>query len=160
VSVRVLARPDSTLDELWARLAPRWPHGVVRDAEWLDWRYLQAPGGGYGLLLAEQMGRPTGYLALRAEAGQGWIADLLAASEADSRALVRAGLALFRAARVERVRALVAPRSPMHRALQGAGFSGQRGGQFAVVPLDPDLPLDEIARPDAWLVSGGDFDVL
>jgi hypothetical protein len=160
VTVRVLARPEPTLDELWGRLAPAWPHAVVRDAEWLDWRYLQAPRGGYGVLVAEQMGGPTGYLAHKLEGGQGWIADLLAASEADSRALVRAALAQFRAAGVERVRALVAPQSPMHRALQVAGFSGQRGGQFAVVPLDPDLPLEDITRPEAWLVSGGDFDVL
>jgi hypothetical protein len=94
------------------------------------------------------------------QARQGWIADLLAVSMPDAQALVTAGLAQFRAARVERVRALVAPGRPMHRVLLEAGFSGQRGGEFAVVPLAEDLPLDEITRPEAWLVSGGDFDVL
>jgi hypothetical protein len=160
VSVRRLSGPEPTLDDLWARLAPGCRHAVVRDADWLDWRYRQVPGGGYGVLLTEQVGRPTGYLAYKLDSGQGWIADLLAASAADSQALLHAALAHFRAAGVERVRALVAPRSPMHRALQAAGFSGQHGGEFAVVPLDPDLPLDEITRPEAWLVSGGDFDVL
>jgi hypothetical protein len=160
IRVRVLAEPEAALDELWARAAPAWRHAVVRDAEWLGWRYLQAPGAAYRLLLAEQAGRPTGYLALKIESGQGWIADVLAASAADSRALVRASLARFRAAGVERVRALVAPRSPMHRALVAAGFAGQRGGQFAVVPLAADLALDEVTRADAWLVSGGDFDVV
>jgi hypothetical protein len=160
VSVRQLRAPEPALDEIWTRLAPAWPNGVVRDAEWLDWRYLQAPAGEYGVLLAERMGHPTGHLAYKLAGGQGWIADLLAASASDSRALLRAALAQFRVAGVERVRALVAPRSPMHQALQAAGFSGQRGGQFAVVPLDPGLPLEEITRPEAWLVSGGDFDVL
>ena len=160
VMVRVLAEPEPGLDELWARLAPVWRHGVVRDADWLGWRFLTAPDASYQVLLAAQAGQPTGYLALKALAGQGWIADLLASSDADARALVRAALARLRGAGVERVRALVAPRSSMHRALQAAGFSGQQGGQFAVVPLDPDLPLEDITRPEAWLVSGGDFDVL
>ena len=160
VTVRLLSEPEPVLDDLWARLGPTWPHAVVRDAAWLGWRYFQAPGLGYAVLLAEQGSRPTGYLALRIEARQGWIADVLAVSERDSRALLRAALAHFRAARVERVRALVAPESAMHRALAEAGFSGQRGGQFAVVPLVDDLPLDEITRADQWLVSGGDFDVL
>ena len=160
VQVRPLAEPEPALDELWARAAPAWRHAVVRDAEWLGWRFFSAPDASYRVLLAERAGQSTGYLAYRIAPRQAWIVDLLAESEADSRALVRQSLTSFRAARVERVRALVAPRSPMHRALEAAGFSGQGGGQFAVVPLAADLPLDEVTRADAWLVSGSDFDVL
>jgi hypothetical protein len=160
VSVRAMAQAEPALDELWARLAPAWPHAVVRDAAWLGWRYLCAPDGGYRVLLAEAAGLTAGYVTLKLASGQGWVVDLLAVSDAVSQALLRASLAEFRKAGVERVRALVAPASPMQRALASAGFSGQRGGQFAVVPLDPDLPLEEITRAEAWLVSGGDFDVL
>ena len=165
VRVRLLDTPEPELDDLWARLAPSWQHAVVRDAAWLEWRYFAVPQSPYRVLLAERSGQPAGYLALKVQAGRngslvGWIADLLAASAADDRALVRAGLAHLRAAGVERVRALVAPESPMHQALLAAGFSGAGGGDFAVVPLDPGLPLHEVTRADGWLVSGGDFDVL
>jgi hypothetical protein len=162
VNVRRVSWPETALDQLWARVAPTFRHAVVRDAEWLGWRFLAAPDASYRVLLAEERGDPTGYLVLRVMAGQGWIADLLSdsCSEAASRALVRAALTGLRAARVERVRALVSPATRTHQILRAAGFSGRRGGQFAVVPLDADLPLDEVTRADAWLVSGGDFDVL
>jgi hypothetical protein len=74
--------------------------------------------------------------------------------------LLRAALADLRAAGAERVDALVMPGSPAHRALAAAGFRGHQGGNFAIVPLDPSLPIDSIIRADRWLVAGGDFDVL
>jgi GNAT superfamily N-acetyltransferase len=159
VRVRVLTTAEPVLDDLWAKTARTWDHAVIRDTAWLDWRYFQVPGQPYRVLLAERAGEPLGYLALKIGPSQTWIADLVATQPADT-ALIRTALAASRELGAERVDALVALGSPAQRALAAARFVGKQGGDFAVVPLDPDLAVDEVTRAERWLVAGGDFDVV
>ena len=167
VQVRELARAEPALDCLWSRLAPAWEHAVVREAAWLDWRYLQAPAADYRILLAERGPEPVGYLALRIQRQpgggvRGWIVDLLAApgDAAARRSLLAAALSRFETGGVERAAALVPADSGWRQELAEAGFVGGQGGDFAVVPLDPTLPVESVLRADRWLVMGGDFDVV
>src|SRR5947207_15381365 len=55
-------RAGSEFDELWARVGPAYENCVVRDAAWVQWRFLDAPGGVYSVLLAEREDGPSGYI--------------------------------------------------------------------------------------------------
>jgi Acetyltransferase (GNAT) domain len=167
VAVRVLNAAEPVLDELWASACNGWRHALVRDADWVHWRYFQAPERTHHVLLAERAGRPAGYLAVRIErasngAVNAWLADLFAARKDDGarRSLVSAGLEHLERLGVERVMALVPAGGEQQRELRRAGFTGEAGGDFAVVRLDRALDFASIADPSDWLITAGDFDVV
>jgi hypothetical protein len=167
VRVRPVERAGSEFDQLWRRCGADAAVSVVRDAAWVNWRYLDAPALGYHVLLAERDGQPVGYAAYRVEAHAagvaGFVAELFAAS-ADAparRTLIAETLAALRAAGADNAVTLAVPGSPLERDLRGAGFLYSRGAfGVQIVPLDPALPLDLLRDPQSWNLAGGDFDVI
>ena len=165
--VTALTTADSALDALWAALALAYPHLIVRDAAWVAWRYLAAPGFGYRVLLATgPAGAPTGYCAYRlTTAGDrcsALVADLFTAPDdrATVAALLGAAFDDLWARDAETARVPVAPGSALARLVGSAGFRPAPGAfSFAVVPLAPDLDVAPLQDPAAWLLTGGDFDV-
>jgi predicted N-acetyltransferase YhbS len=166
VRVRELREPEVAFDRLWARAGKSYDYLVVRDRDWVAWRYFSAPDFGYRVLLAELRGEAAGYLVYRVErstngALRGWIADLFAPlHDTDSRgALVKAAIGAMRRMGVERVSALVAEGSAADGDLANLGFSGETAGDFFVIRLDPTLSIDGLQAPGRWHLMGGDFDL-
>lgn len=155
------------LDSLWRRAARGWDNAVVRDAAWVNWRYLQAPGFAYRVLLARAAGEPAGYIAYRlVEAGShrtAVIADLFTAPEATrvAAALLAAALADLLSCGAEMAVAAAPRASGLQRTLRRAGFLPRRGtSQVLLAPLAPDVNPSSLRSPDGWLLAAGDFDVV
>lgn len=167
IEIRELSEPDGALDRLWTRAGGMWDNLVVRDRQWLSWRYFAAPDAGYRVLLAERGNEPIGYLVLKVEHGptgsiRGWIVDVFGARNQTEprRALLRTALSWFRAANVERVAALVPEGGEIRREICGARFTCQGAGNFCVVPFDRAVPLETLRDASCWHLMGGDFDVM
>lgn len=159
--------PLPDLDRLWTNLEREYENTVVRDSAWVDWRYLQAPGFNYRVLLARVDGEPAGYIAYRfVEANArrtGIIADLFTAPEDRevSAVLLAAALDDLWSRGAELARAVAPPASSLHRLLRAAGFMNAPGAfDFKVIAFDPALSPTQLCDPARWLVTGGDFDVV
>ncbi len=155
------------LDSLWARLAPRYRSALVRDAAWVRWRFLGAPDGGYRVLLARASAAPAGYVAYRCvdTSGRrtGFVADLCVAPDdpATAAALLGAALEDLWALGAAAARAPVAPGSALSAHFATAGFRPAGGAfQLEIVPLGAGIAAAALGDPAAWLVAGGDFDVV
>jgi hypothetical protein len=167
VRVRPVERAGAEFDQLWRRCGMDTAVSVVRDAAWVNWRYLDAPTFDYQVLLAERDGHPVGYTAYRVEAhaagAAGFVAELFAAP-ADGparRMLIAETLVALHAAGADNAVVLAVPGSPLERDLRSAGFLHSRGAfGVQIVPLDPELPLDLLRDPQSWNLAGGDFDVI
>jgi hypothetical protein len=167
VRVRLVERAGPEFDRLWRRCGMDTAASLVRDATWVNWRYLDAPAFDYRVLLAERDGQPVGYAAYRVEARvagvAGFVAELFAA-QADAptrRTLIAETLAALRQAGADNAVTLAVPGSPLERDLRGAGFLYSRGAfGVQIVPLDPELPLGVLRDPQSWNMAGGDFDVI
>lgn len=167
VSTRGVDAAGPELDGLWNECAPALDVSIVRDREWVQWRYLDAPGFAYRLVLATRDGRPTGYAAYRLAPGLSRVDALIAEifarpGDASARsALLAHTIRAARDAGAEKVFALEVPGSPGHRALQRAGFLPARWN-FTVqaAPLAGDVEMDTLRRAGHWHLSGGDFDVV
>lgn len=61
---------DVEWDELFERLAPRFPLLVARTASWVDWRYLRCPDPGFRLLAARRGRRLVGWIVVRPQADE------------------------------------------------------------------------------------------
>src|SRR5205823_13434929 len=93
----------------------------------------------------------------------GWIADLFTAPDGErvAAALLTAALDDLWAQGAEWVRALASPGAPLNRLLRAGGLRPAPGAfPFELVPLDPGLDLAALSDPAAWLLTGGDFDVV
>lgn len=165
--VEEIARPGSAFDELWASLSDAYEALVVRDRQWVTYRYADAPGFGYHILLARSAGRPAGYLVYRVTGDHtrttGWIVDLFVhpADGTTRAALLRAALQRMERAGADTARILLGAGTPMARALRRVGFLPARGAYDAsIVPLAADMPYTALHNPSRWFTMVGDYDAI
>ncbi|MEE8526913.1 MAG: hypothetical protein V3T72_23510 [Thermoanaerobaculia bacterium] len=139
--------------------------GLVRDRDWLDWRYFRCPSYRFRALTAHRGNAIDGYLIYRFDDDHryGFLADLLTrpADAAAQRALLAGAVDRLRRRGAVAVASLAIPGTELDRCLRRAGFV--RGwGEFTVrcVPLAGDLPFDTLKDRRRWWMCGGDFDVI
>ena len=139
---------------------------VRRDAEYLDWRFLQNPSG---LHRAVGLFRPGGDLAayvvvqLPAEGGAvGYLVDVLAQDESALHAALAAGLDVLEEAGVSVVESWAMDGTWWSERLADNGFLAPRPENELMVILyvhDPDHPLVAAAREARrWYLTDGDRD--
>lgn len=157
----------SAFDTIWSKVSSHYEHSIVRDGEWVRWRYLEVEGFRYTVLLARANGEPEGYIAYRVDASRGrptgYIADLFAAPDAVAIPRVLLGRALgdLWARRVGSVMATALPGSSLDRLLKATGFKPMPAAfSTEMVPLDPSLDLAHLSEQGSWHLTAGDFDVV
>jgi hypothetical protein len=156
---------SADFDVIWERCRRDTAFSAVRDAAWIEHRFLTSPARNYQLLVARERGLPTAWLAYSLNHGNGrTTAQLteLCASERDTAscaALMRELLRRLREADADLVSTLAVPGTPLFAWLRTIGFL--RGPSFGVqlVPLATELPFEGFLDSRAWRLSGADFDV-
>lgn len=154
------------LETVWRSVKNEYGTIVVRDGDWLQYRYGQAPHCEYRFIIARREGRPVGYLVytIRREQDRRHadLADILTAPR-DFRtkaALIRYALNVMRRDKVSFCRALLNAHKPTRRAFISNGFIKRRQGfDISIIPLD-DIPIRELSDPETAFFIGGDFDVV
>jgi hypothetical protein len=168
VHVEEATGPDD-FDHLWSRLAGEYENVVVRDGNWVDWRFTRSAAYSYKVLLARKDGEPSGYIAYRMpEQGgpaDGYIADIFVGRNdtATTAALVLSALDNLSARGAGIVLATAAPGSALHRQLRRVGFLPARrwtAFNFEIAPLQPDVDPASLSDPRTWHITAGDFDVI
>lgn len=163
-SVVQLDRLDARVDRLWSRIASDVKMGTIRDAEFLNWRFLDCPFGphqAFGLL--DGNGELRGlYIARDNWSGppiEALVEFLVPASDAGA-AMRLAQHAVERARRVgqQRVELWVPPWHPHFKLLLGHGFIREDSPfNLCVKIYDPDLKPEWVR--ENWYYSIGDTDV-
>jgi hypothetical protein len=157
-------------DDLWRRLRAVLGTCVVRDAEFLRWRYCASPFS-YALYGLDRGSGPEGFAALGVRPGKfADVMELMVAPED------RAGAVLLLARAVQdayaqgavALRALVSPRHPHRAAFRRLGFlpvpqrvSRRAGWSFGVGVLDPERVVpNRLLHIEDWYISGSDLDYI
>jgi hypothetical protein len=153
-------------DALWARLAGQYPNMVVRDGEWIRWRYLEAVGDRYRVLLARTEKEPVGYLVYHIDdmgRSTGYIDDMFTAPENYNvaRALLGTALDDLWRRKVGSVLATTVPTGSLDRLLRTIGFRQVHAeGSVQILSLDPAIELTALSNPRMWHLTGGDFSLI
>ena len=147
---------DAGFDHIFRRFVPNSNLTFVRDRQWIEWRYFLAPEFGYRLLIARQAQEPLGYVAYRMQDTSGVIAEVFAPNDRVSAALMRGAIDHLRRLGAESARTLAVPGTPYDQRCRKMLFSAHRSFGLAVLPLASAISTN----PNAWHLSGGDFDVV
>jgi hypothetical protein len=159
VRIESLQRFPPEVDEVWRAAAPSYGNHVIRDAQFLNWRYADTPRT-YRRFGAFRDGRLRAVAivghTVKQGVSSGFLADLVSEPAADEERV-----ALLRRAAAELdADALIAlpPRGlEQRRSFLRAGFlPTNRKIRFVGKVLNPDGRLDP--RPAAWHFTLGDFD--
>jgi hypothetical protein len=150
-AVRIsLVDDPAPLDDLWTRASDE---GVVKDAAWYRWRYLQAPVPFEVLGAANGTGL-GGAAAFRQDGPSGIIAEVQTGELDIARALLARSCGELRAMGVARAALLIQSGTMLEEAALATGF----------VPRPHGFPVVAAALagglPRAALFQGGDFDVV
>lgn len=184
---KIRAREASSIfDQIWKHAAPTWQNAVVRDSDWVRWRYLEAQPAPYCVAVAYSGVEPVGYIAYKAtEVNKqtkdalprnsfipapntrlnGHIADLFVARGdlATATALVMAAFDDLSKQGAGMALALAVPGSFVYGVLRRLGFlrtSDAAAFSVDVVPLSSTVSTVAITDPTLWQLAGGDFDVI
>lgn len=144
----------SPFDDLWRRTGDE---GVIRDADWFRWRYLEGVPA-WNVLAAWRERQVVGAVAFRLDGDpgrpSGTIGEVAALEFSSLRALLRAACESLRRQGALRVTLLIQPGSVLEQAALATGFIPRRFS-FSVQAIDLGGGL-----PRAGRFQGGDFDVV
>lgn len=155
-----LAHAGAELDELWHRRTASHPgrSSIIRDARWVRWRFLDAPGAPYSLFALRRGTALRGYGVLRVDGDLAFVPELVAEDRATRRELLT-GLAIeARRQGALKIQMLAPESSELERDLWRSGFVVPRDRfDVKVVPLG-EHATELLERGSEWDVMGSDFD--
>ncbi|MEI6563576.1 MAG: GNAT family N-acetyltransferase [bacterium] len=168
-----LDRFDSWLDLFWLRIRDDYPNMVVRDAAYLNWRYVDAPGNRYERIVIsnKSSGVIEGFAVLSItrwkDRVRGRICELVTPRRGDhnaAHALISTSLKWLRSQNVDLTDVWMLPRTHLRLALRQHGFiprqAGRGGIQTSVLAAGSALNLGGWDRPGNWFLSLGDSDTV
>ncbi len=161
---------DDRIDGFWAEISDTHNFIVVRDRDFLNWRYCDPRGGGFVVKEAVDDGAVLGYIVLyinsfRRDYPIGYIVDLLSLPDRFdvAEALVVEALSYFAENGVNIVNFQVVEGHPHQKILENNGFLDSRIEiNMFYSPINADEELVELDRgtPGKVHISWGDHDVL
>lgn len=167
-----ITRFDDSVNDLWEKAAAPFEILVVRDKEYLNWRYVENPTEDYVLFVVKRHDETVGYIVLKCEnrfgLQIGFIVDMLMIPDEPGigRGLISEAVEYFRKQHMDMVGCLVLEHVPYAKFLKDNGF--------VIVPeklFPQELHLsvrrlsDEYSDPfitdsKNWFITWGDHDVI
>jgi hypothetical protein len=169
INIERVQAASADFDRLWSDLECHYDNCIVRDAQYVEWRFLSALPSPYEVLISHRGDSPTGYIAYRTsglrDVGNGYIADLFTAPDdaASAHALIGAALQNIWNAGAGIALVTAAPGSARYAMLRSAGAfraPAKASFDYDLILLDPQLDARTIADNPRWLASGSDSDVV
>jgi GNAT superfamily N-acetyltransferase len=166
--VTPLARFGDWADELWSDLSPILGPCAVRDARYLNWRFVDTPLT-YRRYALVRHGKPVAFAVLAFAPWRGrtaaYVMELMArpSDRSAARMLLQRLVADAREAGAAVAIGVVTKRHPHRGRFVGAGFVPLPGRirtsfSFGVRPNGPSIGDVALARPEEWFISGADLD--
>ncbi|HNB51964.1 MAG TPA: GNAT family N-acetyltransferase [Anaerolineales bacterium] len=165
LQLEAVTQADVTFDQLWTKIRDGFHFSVIRDRQWIQWRYLDSPIFPYRVLTARAGNDLLGYAVYRVDEKTSlcFIAEIITARQdkATWQALLRSVLGKMEMAGVETVLTQIPRPGWQYRQYQQNGFfPGRHGFQVRMVQLDPTLSFPALCDAEQWLMCGGDFDAI
>jgi len=158
---------DDHINDFWDSVSKDYEILLVRDKEYLNWRYFEKPDQDYKVLLAEKNGRVLGYIVLGCrEVGnlkEGCIVDMLAGFNETNviQCLISKAIEYFVEEKVDFITCWTLRHSLLYKILKDNGFICSRSKHTLTARLNsPVLSEKFVKDPRNWYLSMGDSDLI
>lgn len=159
-----VTRFDRRFDEFWRREETHYPIAVVRDSEYLNWRYVDCPSS-YKIFCVEKDSVIKGFIVLRCVQDRGIkrgrIVDILVGwrQETVAELLVEQSVNYFAGENVDVITTWMLEHWPVFEIFRKKGFSKRKAPHYLVVNSQSvDIPEKHFLDISKWYVTMGDSD--
>ncbi len=166
LTIKQVTSFDERFDEFWAKVCSQSQIMVVRNKDYLNWRYSN-PDANYSIFVAEKAREICGYLVLehkvQSSVKVSHIFDLIAQSEEIMHHLLSEAVENCQQNKVDLILYPLVANKTYHRVLKKNGFislSFIKGGRFCAYSSSPTIPKEFLSNPENWLVQLGDSDAV
>jgi GNAT superfamily N-acetyltransferase len=171
-AIQERTRFDESADRLWEQASTLFPVSVVRDQQYLNWRFVAKPGDHYTLFTLESNAGLLGYVVLKTVEKfglrLGFLVDLLALPGRPdvSHCLVSKALGYFKESEQDIINCMMLKNGPFVPALRANGFLflppkyHPQEMHLGVRNNTQDYPTGFISDPVNWYITWADHDDL
>jgi len=167
LSITQTSRFDERVNHLWARVSGQHRIMVIRDNNYLNWRYVTAPGLEYTVYLAEKNGEILGYIVLRTLQREYRkvvaVLDILADSEQIAQSLVSQAIEHCKQEKADLIYCNIIANKTYIQAFKNNGFISVpfvKGAPFCAHSSSPDISKDFLKDAKNWFIQIGDSDIV
>lgn len=162
VKITEIERFDDRINDFWEDVSRHFGAIVVRDKEYLNWRYFKRPDSNFKVLLAEKDEKILGYIVFSSKDEKGFIVDLLAyPNRLDViQNLVLRAVEQLREEKVHRIICWMLENNPCYKVLRDNGFIPiPLKYSFRVTIQSPShVSTEFVKNPNNWYLTLGDTD--
>jgi len=161
---------DERINDLWKKISNEYEIAIVRDKEYLNWRYVDIPNIDYAIYLAEKEGQILGYTVLRCKKQQGLIIgrifELIVPLEqqAVAQSLLAKAIEFFKEEGADLALTYIIGNKIYGKTLRRSGFIFapfiNRELRFIVRMNTPETPETFLRNPERWFIQLGDSDLV
>ena len=165
LKVRKISHFDDSINEFWNTMSIDYNIIRMRDKEYLNWRYVDAPNADYTIYVAEEGGRICGYVILGCKDVDGLIFghiyDIIAPTSREDiiQCLIAKVVEYFMDVKVDAIRSQMVPNKIYHKALLKNGFIPlfMSKGRFIAYNASTKLSKAYLKNPKNWFIQLGDL---
>jgi hypothetical protein len=160
---------DNHINDFWDKFSNDHEIFIVRDKEYLNWRYVDVPDVDYTIYLAEKDGEVCGYVVLRCvkEEGlaSGYIFDIIAPLNRAEviHCLLSNAIEYFKNENADLIFCKMVANKTFRKIFRNNGFISSRfikGGQFCAYTSHPKISETYLKDPKNWFFQLGDSDFI
>jgi len=158
---------DERINEFWTRVSSQYQIIVVRNKDYLNWRYVAVPGVDYLIFIAEKAGEIYGYLVWRCIPTEhtkvGTIFDVLAQSEEVAQCLISKAMERCEQEKIDLIYSAGIANKAYLKAFKRMGFISVpfvKGGQFIAYSSASTISKEFLKDPQNWFIQIGDSDAI
>jgi len=161
---------DERINDLWEKVSNDYEIMVIRDKEYLNWRYVDVPDVDYGIYLAEKEGQILGYAVLKCEKQQGLIFGRIfelvvpLEQQAVAQSLIIKAIEFFKEEKADLILYRLIADKALCKTVRKSGFIFPRftGNKvrFVARPNTPKISETFLKDRAHWFVQTGDSDTI
>lgn len=168
LSIKKIERFNSDFDSLWKEVSSRFNISVVRDSEFLNWRYVDRPGYHYEIFSAYEDEKLVGYVVNRIDeifgVNLGIITDIIATKDDAARFLIQKACEDLQKSPIDVIGCLMLENYSYYQNLKELGFrkipKRYSPKQFHfVAKIDEEILSAEDYMEKNWFITFGDIDI-
>jgi len=167
LTISQVSRFDERINEFWDSVSSQYAIMVVRNKDYLNWRYVAVPDIDYTIYIAEKEGEINGYLVLRCmemeQATAGVIFDILVQSEEIAQWLLSKATEHCKQEAVDLIYGSMLANKTLLKAFKRNGFISMpfvKGGWFVAHSSSQGISKEFLMDAKNWFVQIGDSDML